>query len=608
MRNPRHTGRLSFFQWGVICLVLAVAITYFGFTKSVPFRSHYEVKAVFKSANNLRTDSLVRIAGVNVGKVTKVEFKDPGSDSAVVTMRIEKQGRPIHKDAQVTLRQRIFLEGNLFVDIKPGTPSAPELQDGDTIPVNQTSYPVQLDQVLTSLQRDTRDDLRILLDQYSTALAGEGAAGFNRSIPYWEPAYKNSAIVNEATLGLTEGDLAGYIKNAGATAQALDRNGGQLRRLITDFNTTAGAFARESGNLESTVAELPRTLAAGMPALASLNAAFPPTRALAADLRPAVRSTGPTIDASRPLVAQLRGLVSNAELRGLVADLRPTVPALSSLTRNTVPLYKQVSLASSCQNEVVLPWTRDTVPDDFFKAKGPVYQESVKWLPGIAGESRSGDANGQYFRVLAGGGNYTASYGKGIFATLNNPLQGTNPPKPQPSSVSPTGRPPIDARTPCETQQRPNLSTVTGPAPPQMRNDIDTPAEKLEYIKARTRAVDWLREQLKLQGMDGLFKVANSDLPASQLDDLANALLPDGARALPPEDQPKSDGALPPAGPDRVGLPGIGNVKTPNPTVPTLVSPEDVPSKLPAAPTQTAPQAQGLPIVGDGVSSLGGGK
>jgi phospholipid/cholesterol/gamma-HCH transport system substrate-binding protein len=210
-RNPQHKSRLSNFQWGVLFLIAAVAITYLGFTKAVPFKHHYEVKAVFKSANNLRTDSLVRIAGVNVGKVTKVEFKDPGSENAVVTMRIEKQGLPLHKDAQVALRERIFLEGNLFVDIKPGSPSAPELKDGDTIPVNQTSYPVQLDQVLTSLQRDTRDNLRVLLDQYSTALGGEGGKGFNRSIPYWEPAYKNSAIVNEATLGLTEGDLAGYI-------------------------------------------------------------------------------------------------------------------------------------------------------------------------------------------------------------------------------------------------------------------------------------------------------------------------------------------------------------------------------------------------------------
>jgi virulence factor Mce-like protein len=588
MRTRRDKGGISNFGWGAICLAIAVVVTYFGFTKAVPFRQHYEIKAAFKSANNLREDSVVRIAGVNVGKVTKVDFKEPGSPEAVVTMRIEKKGRPIHKDAQVTLRQRIFLEGNLFVDVRPGSPSAPELGDGDTIPVNQTSYPVQLDQVLTSLQRDTREELRVLLDQYSTALGGEGAAGFNRSIPYWEPAYKNSAIVNQASLGVLEGDLSGYIRNAGTTALALDRNRTKLQSLVTDFNTTAGAFARQSGNLEAAVRELPRTLAVGMPALAALNDAFPPTRALAADLRPAVRSTGPTIDASRPLVAQLRGLVSQPELRGLTADLRPTVPALSSLTRNTVPLYRQVGLASSCQNEVILPWTKDKIDDDFFPAKGPVYQEAVKWLPGIAGESRSGDANGQYFRVLAGGGNFTTTYGKGIFATLNNPLQGTNPPKPRPSAVSPTGRPPINASVPCETQEKPQLDTRVGDPPPQMRNTIDTPAEKLEYVKARAKAVDWLRDELKLQGLDGLLKVADSDATPDQLSAATGAPIPDAGpvRATPPApaDRPSPDGALPTPGPGEVGLPGIGNVKAP-PVVPELlVRPEDVPTTLSALP------------------------
>ena len=36
-------------------------------------QSHYEIKAAFETSNNLRTGSPVRIAGVEVGKVTGVE-------------------------------------------------------------------------------------------------------------------------------------------------------------------------------------------------------------------------------------------------------------------------------------------------------------------------------------------------------------------------------------------------------------------------------------------------------------------------------------------------------------------------------------------------------
>ena len=54
---------------------------YLGFTKSIPFRHHYTVKAAFKSANNLRKASPVRIAGVEVGKVTKVERAHKGEQA-----------------------------------------------------------------------------------------------------------------------------------------------------------------------------------------------------------------------------------------------------------------------------------------------------------------------------------------------------------------------------------------------------------------------------------------------------------------------------------------------------------------------------------------------
>ena len=54
------------------CSTLAVlaVVTYFGFTKEIPFKHHYTVQAVFPSANGVRSGSPVRVAGVNVGKVT----------------------------------------------------------------------------------------------------------------------------------------------------------------------------------------------------------------------------------------------------------------------------------------------------------------------------------------------------------------------------------------------------------------------------------------------------------------------------------------------------------------------------------------------------------
>src|SRR5688500_6539182 len=178
MRRGHHRG-LSRTTAGVILIVAAILITYFGFTKSIPFRHHFTVKADFRTTNTLRVNSLVRIAGVNVGRVTAIEPHKNGRQGALVTMRIDKLGRPIHKDATVALRPRIFLEGNPFLDIQPGSPTAPILADGEVIPQGQTRNPVQLDQVLTALQADVRADLVRLLAELSTGLSGRGGIGYN---------------------------------------------------------------------------------------------------------------------------------------------------------------------------------------------------------------------------------------------------------------------------------------------------------------------------------------------------------------------------------------------------------------------------------------------
>ena len=92
MRKRR--GGMSTLTVGLVALVVTVVGVYLGFTKSIPFRSHYEVKAAFKSANNIRKGSPVRIAGVEVGKVTKIERGHEGDEGAVLDDADPGQGPP----------------------------------------------------------------------------------------------------------------------------------------------------------------------------------------------------------------------------------------------------------------------------------------------------------------------------------------------------------------------------------------------------------------------------------------------------------------------------------------------------------------------------------
>jgi phospholipid/cholesterol/gamma-HCH transport system substrate-binding protein len=495
--QARHNSGPSL-KAGLIALVVIAVGCYFGFTKANPFADKFELSAAFRSANDIKSGSAVRVAGVNVGKVKSVETLDPSSQlgrrgaGAIVHMELDEAALPIKADARMKIRPRIFLEGNWFVDISPGSPSADALPEGATLPVQQTSAPVQFGQLLTALQSDTRQDLQIVLDEYGRALANGGARGYNRSIEHWTKAFRDSAIVNDATLGLETHDLSGYLRGAARFARGLDRDPRALKDLLTNLADTADAFASEERNLTAAIHELPRTLVAGRSALGELNGAFPSLRRFVADMRPAVRASGPSLDATLPLVKQLRGFVRKSELRGLVHDLRPVVPDLTELNEGGVGLQQELRLLSSCTNEVLTPWRNDTVPDAKFPASGPVYQEQVKWLPGIAAESRNFDANGQYVRSLSNGAQYAYGLNDGRFFLTGLPLQGVNPPKV-------AGPPPLNADVPCETQQPPDLNTVVQAPPKAIKVNNGAPAVVAAVARERAKAVRWLRRTLDSQ-------------------------------------------------------------------------------------------------------------
>jgi len=521
--NQRRNAR----QWlspagaGLLAVVLIAIGCYFGFTKSNPFADRFEIAGAFKTANDVKAGSPVRIAGVTVGKVTSVETLDPDSDlgakgaGAIVKMSIDDRGLPLHEDARMKIRPRIFLEGNWFVDISPGSPSAPVMEEGATVSVQNTAAPVQFGQILTALQSDTRQDLQVVLDEYGRALHEKGGAkGFNRSIKYWESAFRDSAIVNEATLGIEEHDLSGYIDGADKFARGLDRDPVALKALVTNLAVTADAFADEDQNLRQAIVELPKTLIAGQTALAELNGAFPPFRRFIADLRPAVRSSGPALDATLPLVQQLRGLVGKNELRGVVADLRGLVPDLTELNEGGVDVQKELRQLSSCSNEVIVPWRNDTVPDQAFPASGPVFQEQVKWLPGIAAESRNFDANGQYVRSLANGAEYAYPLNDGRIFTTGLPLQGVNPPKAAKA-------PDFKADVPCETQVKPDLRSNPAQPPAAKRVNFKHPNVIAAWEREKPKALKWLREELDARGID--IPVLDTELKLSDLPNLTKS-------------------------------------------------------------------------------------
>jgi ABC-type transporter Mla subunit MlaD len=504
------------FAVGLVVLVLLGVAVYFGFTKSNPFGDPFELRAGFRTVNGLRVSSPVRIAGVNVGKVTAIEPLGGGSQGAVVTMSIDDRGLPLHRDAQAKVRPRIFLEGNWFVDLQPGSPSAPVLADREVLPVQQTSAPVQFGDLLTTLQTDTRTDLRRVLQLYGRAIDSKGGDGYNRSIPWWEPAFRDSAVVSDATRGIAEHDLSEYLAGAAKVAAGIDRDPARLKELITSFAATADAFADEEANLSAAIHQLPLTLDQGYRTLGVLRDAFPPLRRFVADMRPTVRSAGPALRAQLPFVKELRGLVSRPELRGMLDDLRPLVPQLVELNRGGIAFQEQQRQLASCQTNVAVPWANDSIEDPNFDSAGKVYEEGAKQFVGLAAESRNFDANGQYVRSYAQNANYAYLLGDRFFLTAL-PVEGINPPKAP-------GFPAYKPKVPCETQERPDLRTIPGAAPAGVRIDQNAPGAAQRRARARAVALDWMREQLDSSGLGKSLTLSDEPLRADELDDVRRTL------------------------------------------------------------------------------------
>ncbi len=483
----RHYRGPSPWVIGLVVALLFVLGFYLGFTKRIPFTSRgYQLHATFQSATTLKPQSPVRIAGVNVGKVTSVERQ---GNMAKVTFTVSDEGLPINQDATITIRPRLFLEGNLFLDLQPGSPSAPDLSSGATIPVTQTATAVQLGEVLTSLQKDTRESLKRALAGYGRALNQEptaaedatqdpsvrgltGAEGINQTFRYGGKAGRTNAIVNQALLGEHPHDLSNLVRGQRDLFAKLASTDGSLSDLITNFNTTAGALASESANLSASVRELAPTVEQARPSLEHLSDALPPLRALARASLPGIRELPATIKVGSPWLVQTRRLLRQDELGGDAKLLAASAPPLAQVTHHSVSLFPQTGLIGRCVSHNLVP-AGNAIVDDAggaypFSTGQPNYREFLYGAVNLAGESQGFDGNGPFVRFQTGGGPDllqmktpgSAPLTKSMWGNNIDSVLGTRPRLPA------GGQPPFRMDVPCYTQDVPDLNGPAGAVGP----------------------------------------------------------------------------------------------------------------------------------------------
>jgi phospholipid/cholesterol/gamma-HCH transport system substrate-binding protein len=468
-------------SFGAITIVLVLIGCYFAYTKSVPFRPHYEIQAVFKNGNLLSTRAPVRIAGVDVGKVVKVErYKD--TNLALVTMQIETRGRPIHKDATLKIRPRLFLEGNFYVDMQPGRPDSPQLADEDMIPLAQTATPVQIDQLLDALQADTRSSLQQTLQGFGDALSAKptaaedsvqdayvqgltGAQGLNKSLVTAPDALRGTAISFDGLQGQSPRTISRLIDSATRTMTALADQQANLTDLVSTFNTTMATTAQRSADISALVDLLGPTAVTARRAFASLARAMPVTERFVTAFTPAWKELPSVVAAGDPWLDQAGPLLSQAELGGLLDALVPTTTSLARLTAAQREFIPVIDRFTRCMNDVFLPTGDVKVSDGPLSAGAESYKEFFYAMVGLAGQGQSFDGNGPMLRLQAAGGDKGVTTGKTnyqqqpLFAKVALAPLRTRP-------AFPNKVPPLRRDVPCYTQPIPNVNgpASTGPA------------------------------------------------------------------------------------------------------------------------------------------------
>lgn len=463
-------------RFGITVVVILVLVVYFGFSKHIPFKHGFRLKAEFASAQNIKPKSPVRIAGVPVGKVTSISRT---GKVGLVTMEIESRGLPIHSDATLKIRPRLFLEGNWFIELQPGSPAAKTVSSGYTIPVTQTADPVQLDQVLDALNTDTRANLQTFLIEYGKAIADKpdaaedaeqepevrgmnAAQALNRTYHLAPPALRGGAIVQQALGGTEPHDLSKLVASIGKVTSALNMHEQQLGELIGNFNTFVAAFASQSTSVGESVAELPSTLDNLERGLAKLDASFGPTRTFAHDILPGLRSTPATVKAVLPWIEQLKASLSSSELGGVAKGLDEAAPSLAKLESEQVPVFKQTDEFNKCLTKVFYPAGNTKLQDGAATSGVEAYKEFWYSLVGLAGIGQGFDGNGTFAKFLVGNSGETIKsqptnilgHGyKGERLLARSPLTplGTSP-------AYPAEEPPYKPLVPCYTQAAPNFN------------------------------------------------------------------------------------------------------------------------------------------------------
>jgi virulence factor Mce-like protein len=363
----------------------------------------YHVQVLVPQASQLAAQADVRISGVPVGRVVDVERAQGNHAKAIV--EIDAKYVPLHADARATLRAKTLL-GETYVELTPGSRSAPPIPEDGTLPAAQVSPMIALDEIFRAFDSKTRTDLQRWMQASAMGLEGRGRDlndAFGHLLPFTEDTGRLVSILDRQS-----GAVEQVVEGTGTVFGTLGERDEQLRTLLRGGRETFDALAERDSELADAFRALPGFERRARAALRQLDAFAAEARPVVRDLRPGVRALAPAFDELARGAPELDGLLkgvdalSRASKTGFpaavrsIGRLRPLLAELSPALDNLNPFLEVVSgynreLEAFVGNTTAASQASVTTasgPLHYLRTMAPMRPESLAGFPRQTGASR----------------------------------------------------------------------------------------------------------------------------------------------------------------------------------------------------------------------------
>ena len=376
--------------------IVAVFLAY-NANNGLPFVPIYELKADVPSANNLVKGNEVRIGGSRVGVVSEIKprrHKD-GSVTALLTMKLQTNVKPLPKDSTLIVRPRSAL-GLKYVEITLGRrktadgKQTPGFRDGDTVPLaNAKPAPVEIDQVFNIFDEPTRQASQTNLLEFGNALAGRGAS-LNEAISVFPSLLENLYKVMR-NLSAPETNLRNFFRSLGATAAEVAPVAEQQASLFVNLDTTFRALAEVARPfIQDSISEGPPTLDEAIRDFPFQRIFLANNEGLFRELRPGIRA----LRRAAPDLASALRVGTPTLIRSQILNRR-LIPLFQALDRFAndpqVPLgVRELTQLANSLNPTVA----------FLTPAQTVCNYATLWFRNVSSLLSEGDANGTWQRFI----------------------------------------------------------------------------------------------------------------------------------------------------------------------------------------------------------------